>query len=154
MPGSEDAARPTGLIACGARLERVEKCCVELNKEEDMTDDRPAHRKTATFEPTESQQPMPLREICREHENEWLLVKILDTAASSGDGPCILLARGPDRNSLYKASRRVRENDREAVLEVLHGGTKWGREAAKALRDSIEQLKNRGEWVSVNPWWG
>ena len=119
-----------------------------------MTHDSPTHRKTAIIEPVESQRPMPLREICREHAGEWLLVKILDTSAPDADGLCILLARASDRVSLYNASRKMRKQDAEAVLEVLHGGTKWGREAAEALRDNIERLKNRGDWLSVNPWWG
>lgn len=97
---------------------------------------------------------MPLREICREHADEWLLVKILDTSAPDADGLCVLLARGRERNSLYNASRKVRKHDPEAPLQVVHGAQKWGREAAEALRDNIERLKNRGDWLSVNPWWG
>jgi hypothetical protein len=78
-------------------------------------------------------------------------VKVLDTA-SDEHGLSVLLARSSDRPSLYKASRQVREDDPEAVLEVLHGSTKWGPEAGEALRQNIERLKNGGDWVSVNSW--
>jgi len=104
------------------------------------------------MEPSDSQRPMPLREICREHHDEWLLVKILDTAAPSGDGLCVLLARAPDRNTLYKASRKARKQHPDAPMEVLHGATKFG--DGEALRTAIERLKRQDEWISVNPWWG
>lgn len=37
--------------------------------------------------------PRPIREICDEHEGEWLLIKILDASAPMGDAPGLLLAR-------------------------------------------------------------
>ncbi len=92
----------------------------------------------------------PLRQICRKHPYEWLLVKILDPSAPAGDGLCLLLAHGHDWRSVYKASRQVRKGDCEAALEILHGGTTFGDGAA--LCNAISRISATDEWISVNRW--
>lgn len=114
----------------------------------------PKHRISAVMEPAESQRPMPLQEVCREHEDEWLLVKVLDPRDRSGEGLCVLLAHGPNRNGIFRARNRIVTQEPRAMLEVLHGATKWGHEASEALRRNIERLKSQGRWISVNPWFG
>lgn len=97
-----------------------------------------------------SDEPVPLREICERHEGEWLLVKILDAAASAGDEPSVLLAHALDRAAMFKVERKVRKQDPGALLTIVGGGTKFG--GGEALRASLARTAAEKDWVSVNSW--
>ena len=75
-------------------------------------------------------------------------MKVLEPAAPSRDGLCVLLAHGPDRSAIFRAIRKVRKQQPEAMLEILHGATKFG--DGEALGKAIERLKSEGGWVSVS----
>lgn len=96
-----------------------------------------------------SDQPVPLRDLCEQHEGEWLLVKILDPAAPAGDAPSLLLAHGPSQAAMFKAERKVRKEDPRACLSIVGGGMKFDGES---LRKGLARIAAEEEWVSVSPW--
>lgn len=97
-----------------------------------------------------SDEPVPLRELCDRYEQDWLLVKMLDWTVPAGDRPCILLARGPTRASMFAAAGKVRKHDQTSCLSVVGGGTKFG--DGEALRKALARIAAEDEWVSVNSW--
>lgn len=100
--------------------------------------------------PSKAQAVRPIREICNQHEGEWLLIKILDTRVRLSDAPGQVLARGPDRAAMFKADRKARKREPAAVLAILKGGTKFG--DGDALRRSLARIATEEEWASVNSW--
>jgi hypothetical protein len=98
-----------------------------------------------------SNEPVPLRELCDQYEQHWLLVKILDWTVPEGDQPCILLAHDPSRAAMFRAERKFRKQDPTACLSIVGGGPKFG--TLEPLRQAIARIAaGEEEWVSVNPW--
>lgn len=98
-----------------------------------------------------SSEPVPLRELCDQYPQDWLLVKILDWTVPAGDQPCTLLARGPSRAAMFKAERKIRKHEAKACLSVVGGGESFG--TLEPLRQVIARIAaGDEEWVSVNPW--
>lgn len=95
-------------------------------------------------------QPRPIREICDEHEGEWLLIKILDASAPMGDAPGLLLAHSSEYGAMFKAERKIRKLDSTSELTIVGGGTKFGDGAA--LRRALARIAAEEDWVSVNNW--
>jgi len=94
--------------------------------------------------------PLSIDEIRACHQDEWLLIKILDTATTFGDAPGEVLAHGPDRKGMIKAELKVAKGDPEAALTVVHGGTNL--HDGEAFRRELARITAEEEWVSVNPW--
>ena len=92
--------------------------------------------------PDTDNKPIPLRELCDRYEQDWLLVKILDTAAPPGDEPCILLARG-DRASMFRAAKKELKKPPKAPVAIVGGGTKFG--TLEPLHQAIARMADAGE---------
>lgn len=95
-----------------------------------------------------SDQPVRLRDLCAQYEQDWLLVKILDTTAPPGDEPCILLARG-DRAAMFKAAKKALKQLPKAPVAIVGGGTKFG--TLDPLRQAIARIvAGKEEPVSIS----
>jgi len=101
-------------------------------------------------ERSSSNQPAPIRQLSDQYDGEWLLIKVLDTAARAGDAPGELLAHSPDWNEIFRANRKARKREPTAPLWILQGGTKFG--DGEALRRSLVRIAAEEEWTSVNSW--
>ena len=93
---------------------------------------------------------LSIDEIRACHEDEWLLIKILDAATIFGDTRGEVLAHGPDRKGMIKAELKVAKRDPDAALTVVHGGTNL--HDGEAFRRELARIAAEEEWVSVNPW--
>lgn len=84
------------------------------------------------------------------YENEWLLIKVLDSRMTFGQAPGELLARGPDRKAMIRAETKVAKTESPATLAVVHGGKDLHDGAA--FRRGLARIAAEDEWVSVNSW--
>src|SRR5438270_10534466 len=98
----------------------------------------------------ESAPPASIDDIRGRYEDEWLLIKILDTTVELGQAPGELLAHGPHRGGMFKASRKALQADPSAALTVVHGGKAL--HDGDAFRRELARIGAEEAWLSVNSW--
>ena len=91
-----------------------------------------------------------LQDILDRHDDEWVLVKILDPSVPRGEAPSVVLAHGPDRKRMSKELLKARKHNPNALLGVMLGGGKFG--DGEALRRGLARAAAEEKFVSVNNW--